>query len=263
MVNNSRVDKAMKKNGYLVREFAKLTRVTVRTLHYYDQIGLLRPSCERPNGYRVYADADLLRLQQIVTLKFMGFSLDEIKRLLDSRGYEAVKALKVQAAAVKDEIARLREASRAIDQVLIRLEKDGRLHKDKLIKIMEVIQMGEDVKKAWHEKFFTEEELKQFRELGKKYTPEDMAAYQKRWEALIAEVKASLGLDPASEKAQNLGRRWTALLNEVYGGQPQLKAQIAKAYNAGAIPKEYNMIAPEVWDFIKKVHAAAGAKKCC
>jgi len=253
------VDKAMK-NGYLVREFAKLPRVTVRTLHYYDQVGLLKPSFERPNGYRVYTDADLLRLQQIVTLKFMGFSLDEIRRLLDGKGYQAVKALKVQAEAVKDEIARLREASRAIEQVLARLEKDGRIHKQKLIKIMEVIQMGEDVKKGWHEKFFTEAELKEFQEVGKKYTPEMMTAYQNRWTALIEEVKAAIGLDPASEKAQDLGRRWTALLDEVYGGQPALKAQIAKAYNAGAIPKEQNMIAPEVWDFIKKVHAAATTK---
>src|SRR5512136_673797 len=233
----------MKKTGYLIREFAKLTRVTVRTLHYYDQIGLLKPSFERPNGYRVYTDADLLRLQQIVTLKFMGFSLEEIRRLLDSRGYEAVKALKVQSEAVRDEITRLREASRAIDQVLARLEKDGRIHKQKLIKIMEVIQMGEDVKKGWHEKYFSEADLKKFQELGKKYSPEDMAAYQNRWAALIAEIKANLGLDPASDKAQDLGRRWTALLDEVYGGQPALKTQIAKAYNAGAIPKYYNMIA--------------------
>ncbi|RPJ03458.1 MAG: MerR family transcriptional regulator, partial [Candidatus Aminicenantes bacterium] len=179
------MDKAMKKNGYLIREFARLTRVTVRTLHYYDEVGLLEPGVERPNGYRVYTDADLLKLQQIVTLKFMGFSLGEIRRLLDSKGYEAVKALRVQAEAVKDEIARLRQASRAIEQVLIRLEKDGRIHRQKLIKIMEVIQMGEDVKKAWHEKFFTEEEVKKFQQLGKKYTPEMMTAYQDRWAALI------------------------------------------------------------------------------
>jgi DNA-binding transcriptional MerR regulator len=249
------VDK-VKKHGYLVREFAKLTRVTVRTLHYYDQIGLLRPSFERPNGYRVYTDADLLKLQQIVTLKFMGFSLDEIRRLLERRGYEAVKSLKVQAAAVRDEIVRLREASRAIDQVLARLEKDGRIHKDKLIKIMEVIQMGEDVKKGWHEKYFSEEDLKKFQEVGKKYTPEAMTAYQDRWAALIAEVQANIKLDPASAKAQDLGRRWKALLNEAYGGFPELKAKIAKAYTDGAIPKDQNMIAPEVWEFIKKVHAA-------
>jgi len=245
------------KNGYLIKEFARLTKVTVRTLHYYDQIGLLRPSFERPNGYRVYMDADLLKLQQIVTLKFMGFSLGQIRDLLASKGYEAVKSLRVQAGAVKDEIARLREAARAIDQVLARLEKDGRIHRQKLIKIMEVIQMGEDVKKAWHEKFYTEEELKAFREIGKKYTPEMMAEYQNRWAALIDEVKRNLGLDPASDKAQDLGRRWTALVDEVYGGHAGLKAQIAKAYNAGAVPKEYNMIAPEVWGFIKRVHEAA------
>jgi len=254
------VDKA-KKNGYLVREFARLTRVTVRTLHYYDQLGLLEPSFERPNGYRVYTDADLLKLQQIVTLKFMGFSLDEIKRLLASKGYEAAKALKVQSAAVKDEIARLREASRAIDQVLARLEKDGRVPRQKLIKIMEVIQMGEDVKKGWHEKFFSEKDLAEFAEVGKNYTPEAMAAYQNRWAALIAEVKAKIGLDPASPEAQDLGRRWSALLNEAYGGHPELKTKIAKAYSSGAIDKEHNMIAPEVWDFIKKVHAA-GKTKC-
>jgi DNA-binding transcriptional MerR regulator len=248
------VDKAMK-NGYLVREFAKLTRVTVRTLHYYDQIGLLRPSFERPNGYRVYTDADLLRLQQIVTLKFMGFSLTEIRRLLDGKGYEAVKSLKVQAEAVRDEIIRLRQASRAIDQVLARLEKDGRIHKQKLIKIMEVIQMGEDVKKGWHEKYFSEADLKKFQEIGKKYTPEQMLAYQDRWTALIAEAKANIGLDPASDKAQDLGRRWKELLNEAYGGYPELKTKIGQAYSDGAIPKDQNMIAPAVWDFIKKVHA--------
>jgi len=251
----------MKKNGYLIGEFAELTRVTVRALHYYDQIGLVKPSFERPNGYRVYADADLFRLQQIVTLKFMGFSLGEIRRLLDSRGYEAVRSLRVQAEAVKDEIARLREASRAIEQVLVRLEKDGRIHKEKLIRIMEVIQMGEDVKKGWHEKFFSEADLKKFAAVAKNYSPEAMTAYQNRWAALIDEVKKNVGLDPASEKAQDLGRRWTALLDEAYGGHPELKTKISQAYSAGAIPKEHNMIAPEVWDFIKKVHEAAKQKR--
>ena len=74
------------KDRYLVKEFADLTKVTVRTLHYYDQVGLLKPSFEKPNGYRVYTDADLWKLQQIVTLKFMGFSLGQIRRLLDSKG---------------------------------------------------------------------------------------------------------------------------------------------------------------------------------
>ncbi len=249
------------KNGYLVKEFADLTKVTVRTLHYYDQVGLLKPSFEKPNGYRIYTDRDLLKLQQIVTLKFMGFSLGQIRKLLASKGYEAVKSLRVQAGAVKDEIARLRQASRAIDQVLSLLETKGLIHKQKLIKIMEVIQMGEDVKKDWHEKFFSEAELKEFQEVGKKYTPVMAAAYQHRWAELIEEVKQNIKADPASEKAQDLGKRWKDLLNEAYGDRPELKARIGQAYTAGAVPDDYRMFGADVWEFIKKAHEAA-KKKC-
>jgi DNA-binding transcriptional MerR regulator len=253
------VDKAMK-NSYLIKEFADLTKVTVRTLHYYDQVGLLKPSFERSNGYRVYTDADLLKLQQIVTLKFMGFSLGQIRRLLDSKGYEAVKSLKVQAGAVKDEIARLRQASQAIEQVLTLLETKGRIHKQKLIKIMEVIQMGEDIKKDWHEKFYTEAELKEFAEVGKKYTPEMVEAYQRRWAELIDEVKQNIKVDPSSEKAQDLAKKWTDLLNEAYGDRPELKARIGEAYTAGAVPDDYRMFGPDVWDFIKRAREAAKKK---
>jgi len=253
------VDKAIK-DRYLVKEFADLTRVTVRTLHYYDQVGLLKPSFEKSNGYRVHTDADLLKLQQIVTLKFMGFSLGQIRKLLDSKGYEAVKSLRIQAGAVKDEIARLRQASRAIDQVLSLLETKGRINRQKLIKIMEVIQMGEDVKKDWHEKFYTEAELKEFAEVGKKYTPEMVAAYQHRWAELIAEVKKNLKAHPASETAQSLAKRWTDLLNEAYGDRPELKARIGEAYASGAVPNDYRMFGPDVWDFIKRAREAAGKK---
>jgi DNA-binding transcriptional MerR regulator len=247
----------VKYKNYLIKDFADLTKVTVRTLHYYDQIGLLKPSFQKANGYRVYTDADLLKLQQIVTLKFMGFSLDEIRELLDRKGYEVVKSLKIQAGAVRDEIERLRQASRAIGQVLAMLEGQGRINRRKLIEIMEVIQMGEDVKKTWHEKFFTEAELKQFQEVGKEYTPEKMAAYQRRWAELIDEVKRNLDADPTGKVAQSLAKRWKDLLDEAYGGHPQLKARIRQAYTSGAIPDDHRMFGEEVWAFIKKAQAAA------
>ena len=120
--------------------------------------------------------------------------------------------------------------------------------------------MGEDVKKTWHEKFFTEAELKDFQEVGKKYTPEMLAAYQRRWADLIDEVKMNLKADPAGPVAQSLAKRWKNLLDEAYGGHPQLKARIGDAYTAGAIPRDNRMFGPEVWDFIKTAHAAAKKK---
>ena len=245
------------KKSYLIKEFADLTKVTVRTLHYYDQIGLLKPSFQKPNGYRVYTETDLLKLQQIVTLKFMGFSLDQIGNLLGRKGFIVAKSLRIQAGAVRDEIARLQQASRALDLVLKKLETEGRIDAKKLIQIVEVIQMGEDVKKAWHEKFYTESELKEFQEIGKNYTPEMMEAYQRRWAELIEEVKKHLNDDPAGEIAQSLAKRWTDLLNEAYGDHPALKAKIGQAYTQGAIPAEQRPFEDDVWGFIKKAHAAA------
>jgi DNA-binding transcriptional MerR regulator len=245
------------KKSYLIKEFADLTKVTVRTLHYYDQIGLLKPSFQKPNGYRVYTETDLLKLQQIVTLKFMGFSLDQIGNLLGRKGFIVAKSLRIQAEAVRDEIARLQQASRALDLVLKRLETEGRIDAKKLIQIVEVIQMGEDVKKAWHEKFYTASELKEFQEIGKKYTPEMMESYQHRWAELIEEVKKHLDDDPAGEIAQSLAKRWTDLLDEAYGGHPALKAKIGQAYTQGAIPAEQRPFGDDVWGFIKKAHAAA------
>ncbi len=245
----------MKKN-YLIKEFADLTKVTVRTLHYYDEIGLLKPGFQRPNGYRVYTEGDLLKLQQIVTLKFMGFTLSRIKELMGRKGFLVAKSLRIQAEAVRDEIGRLQQASRALALVLKRLEAEGRIDGRRLIQIMEVIQMGEDVKKTWHEKFFTKAELKEFQEVGTKYTPETMQDYQRRWTVLIEEVKRNLDADPAGPVAQSLAKRWTELLNEAYRDHPELKARIGEAYTRGAIHPEQRPFGPEVWDFIKKAHAA-------
>ena len=99
--------------------------------------------------------------------------------------------------------------------------------------------------------------VKEFAEIGAKYTPEAMADYQQRWMELIDEVKRNLDADPAGTTAQALARRWTTLLNEVYGNRPELKTRIGEAYMAGAMPAEHMPFGPEVWEFIKKALAAA------
>ena len=79
---------------YRVTEFARLTRVTVRALHYYDQIGLLKPSGRTASRYRYYTDKDLFRLQQIVTLKFLGLSLDQIGKALARPRKEIIRSMR-------------------------------------------------------------------------------------------------------------------------------------------------------------------------
>jgi len=248
------------KDQYLIKEFALLTRTTVRTLHHYDQVGLLRPSGRRPNGYRVYTQADLLRLEQIVALKFLGLSLQEIKRILESPALTLKRSLKVQAGIIAEEVRRLEGAGRALRQVFGQLEKGKKVNFNRVITIIKEIQMDEEKKKNWAERFFTPEEMAEFKEVGKGYSPDQMEAYQKKWAALIEEVKRNLGTDPTGPLGQELARRWQALFNEAYGGHPNLKKRIGEAYRSGVIPAEYQMLSPEVWEFISRASAALSNK---
>jgi DNA-binding transcriptional MerR regulator len=259
MVYDGRVAERMK-TQYLIKEFATLTGTTVRTLHHYDQIGLLRPSGRRPNGYRVYTQDDLLRLEQIIALKFLGLSLREIGRILKSPALTVEKSLRVQAGIIAEEARRLEGAARAVRQVIKQLETGKKVDIRKVIKIIQEIQMSEETKKNWAERFYTPEEMKEFEEIGRGYTPEQLEAYQKKWAALIEEVKSNLGSDPTLPVGQDLARRWQALFDEAYGGRPNLRKRIGEAYRSGAVPAEYQMISPEVWEFISKASSALGKK---
>ena len=81
---------------YRVGEVATLTRVSVRTLHHYDRIGLLRPATHSAGGYRLYGEPDLLRLQQILTLRYLGFPLKRIGELLDRPDFDLLASLRVE-----------------------------------------------------------------------------------------------------------------------------------------------------------------------
>ena len=75
-----------------VHEVSKLTGVSIRRLHYYDQIGLLRPSDITESGYRLYNDVAIERLQQILLFRELEFPLKEIKQIIDSKTFEKEKA---------------------------------------------------------------------------------------------------------------------------------------------------------------------------
>jgi DNA-binding transcriptional MerR regulator len=109
-------------SGHTVKQVARLSGVSVRTLHHYDEVGLLKPACVGANGYRYYGREELLRLQQILFHRELGFSLEEIGRTLDASGFDKVAALKAHRAKLEAETKRYRELMRTIDQTLASLE---------------------------------------------------------------------------------------------------------------------------------------------
>lgn len=101
-----------------VGEVSRLAGVTVRALHHYDEIGLLSPGGRSEAGYRLYEHADLVRLQEILVWRQLGFPLPEIQRLLDDPGYDRRVALMRQRELVELDLERLRATARALDRAL-------------------------------------------------------------------------------------------------------------------------------------------------
>lgn len=96
---------------WYVKELSRLTNVSVRALHYYDKIGLLKPSDRLPNGYRVYTEKDVQKLEQIIALKFFGFTLARIKQILVHQEL-TLEQLETQLMVLQSEVSFLQEAQR-------------------------------------------------------------------------------------------------------------------------------------------------------
>lgn len=112
----------MRVKGYRVRELARIARVTVRTLHHYDGIGLLVPSARTAAGYRLYGEPELQRLQQILLWRELGLSLESIRQLLDDPEFDRRRALLLQREELSKHARRAQALIRAVDAALGAIE---------------------------------------------------------------------------------------------------------------------------------------------
>ncbi|HEX8116939.1 MAG TPA: MerR family transcriptional regulator [Pyrinomonadaceae bacterium] len=212
---------------YRASEFAELTGVTVRTLHHYDRAGLLKPGRRTGAGYRLYGAREFARLQQILTLKFIGLPLEEIKGLLGRRALDLSETLRLQREVLTERRRQLDMALRAVREAEGVAARDGEPDWDAFKKIVEVITMQHDTE--WMKRYYTEEQLA---DLARRGTPEVLERGQREWQKLIGEVgtAAAEGLDPASERAQALAARWDALIEEFTGGDPGIRENLRRLY---------------------------------
>ncbi|HZS48280.1 MAG TPA: MerR family transcriptional regulator [Blastocatellia bacterium] len=214
------------KQVYQASEFADRAGVTVRTLHHYDRLGLLKPSGRTAAGYRLYGERDFARLQQIVTLKFIGFPLNQIKKLLDRKDFDLAKALRFQRRIIEEKRKQLEDAIKAIDWAEYVVNSTRNPGPEAFTRIIEVINMSKDME--WTKKYYSEEAQKA---IASRQVPREVIEKgQRDWAQLIKEVEASLGEDPASDKVQALAARWVELVRGFTGGNPAIQEDLNKMY---------------------------------
>lgn len=212
---------------YLAQEFAKRAGVTVRALHHYDRLGLLKPSGRTAAGYRVYTDSDFARLEQIVALKFIGFPLFQIRELLRRKDTDLGAALRQQCAILAEKRNHLDRAIRAIEHAEKIVSSGQTRDWEPFRKVIEVIQM--QTRKDWMKKYYTEEQLASLRQ---RWTPEVQAEAESGWAALAKDTESAIasGADPASATGLALAERRKALLAMFTGGDPGIEKSLRNLY---------------------------------
>src|SRR3954470_24937218 len=108
--------------AYTVKQLAVMSGVTVRTLHFYDEMALLKPAYTKENGYRIYQEPQLLMLQQILFYRELGFELKRIKEILSRRKFEKVAALKSHRKVLEKNVTRTRTLIETIDKTIRHLK---------------------------------------------------------------------------------------------------------------------------------------------
>ena len=244
---------------YRVGEVATLTRVSVRTLHHYDRIGLLRSALHSAGGYRLYGESELLRLQQILTLRYLGFPLKQIGELLDRADFDLVASLRVQRQALHDRIAELERISSAIGDLVDQRLATGEWSWQLIIEASQAVGAALTRGEETMDTYYTPEQMKQFEEARRATPEEEIGVIEEGWTALLAEVRAARAadLDPASAEAGELAERWVELNRRTIQHFPDdLRDAIKANYERSAF--EGHERAPQADDFafIARVEAA-------
>ncbi len=241
---------------WFVKDLSLLSGVSVQTLHHYDRIELLKPSLRLDSGYRVYSEKDLLKLQQIIALKFFGFKLSQIQHLL-THEQDATESFVMQAKLLREKGEALLKASDILSRMTSECVENKSISWEQVISSIEVYKMTQNLEHEWVKEVLSREELKEYTEFEQAIkanaTPESIAAFEKSWDDLLEEVKQNLDNNPTSANSMELAGRWMEWVNHFYGKKyAHIRTKLFEKGFGEGIGLEEHGITPEILAWIEK-----------
>ena len=212
--------------GYPVKKLAKLAGVSVRTLHLYDRLGLLKPRTRTEARYRLYGEAELLRLQQILFYKELDFPLQAIKDILDDPAFDFLGALYSHRAALLARRDRLATLLATVDKTIAKLQAESTMMTHEELYEGFPKEQAEAYRQEAAQKWgadAVEKSENHLRGLGKEAFARLKAESQEIWNTLTGMA----GQDPASEAVQEQVARHYAVIRQFWGtaGSPDSQAE--------------------------------------
>lgn len=207
-----------------VGDLAKQTGVSVRTLHYYEEIGLLSPSHRTEAGYRLYDEADIIRLQQIVSLRQIGFSLEQIRKCLEQEQFSPHRVVQLHLSQLKEQMALQQQLYARLEVIATRLRATETVSIQEFIQLIEVTTMIE--------KYYSPEQQEYLKARREAVGEERIWQVEAEWSQLMEQVRIEMekGSNPASESVQILARHWKSLIEEFTGGDPGITQSLSTLY---------------------------------
>jgi len=241
--------------GMKVGELAKRTGMTVRTLHHYDEIGLLRPGGRTRAGHRIYGEAEVLRLQQIASLRHLGLPLEEIRDCLDRPEYTLDRVLEMQSERIREEIGRRTQLRDLIESLRTRLRSSEGASIDDVTRTIQVTMS--------YEKYFSPEQLRQLEARRSEVGDERIRQSRDDWGSLFEAYADAMerGVDPGSPEVGALLARHDALVAEFTGGDADIHASLTEMFRregADNVMASGGMQTPSgLWDYIRRAREMA------
>jgi DNA-binding transcriptional MerR regulator len=220
---------------YLVSEVARIAGVSVRTLHHYDDIGLLVPKARTEAGYRVYDEDALLRLQQILLGRELGLALEDVRRSLDDPGFDHRRALLAQRRQLQARARRADEMIRAVDAALAMLGdgSGGSMDAKQLFDGFDPAQYEAEVQERWGDTDAYRESARR----SKRYGPDEWHRIREEQTAIYADAAAALraGHAPESAEAMDVAERHRQSIERwFYPCGPAMHVNLADLWQADA-----------------------------
>lgn len=234
---------------YSIGQLSKKTAVTIRTLDYYDEIGLLKPSSKTEGGHRLYSDDDVMKLQRILALKYMGFSLEKIRAVLEeTKSGSWQQSLKQQLDMVRQEQKHLKIIEQALIGVSYAIEMEGDIDWQM---IFDIIHLFQDPNSAFapYESYLNNEQMQMLLKINEKLSDDDI----REWISSINEIKNNLNLDPASETARVLVENWTGQVQKMFGNDEELLGNLKDSLKNIQEGIVFYPLNKEIISFIEKV----------
>jgi len=238
-------------NTYTIKQLAALAGVSVRTLHHYDQIGLLRPALRTPAGYRIYRHADLLRLQQILFYRELDVPLAEIQALLDRPGFNPVGALKDHRRHLKVRAARLERLIETIDKTILQYEKETQPMKDEELYQGFTPEQAERYRREAAQSY-GEQRVKESEDRIRKMGSQKWEAVKAEGGEVTAELAKLIDRAPGDGEVQTLVARHHAWIENFYPAPAEVYSGLAMTYSDHPEFRAfYEKVRPGLADFMR------------